>query len=157
MAFFRTRPRRRTFWLLLALFAETSLVAAYFLSTPPGPHLGFLVKNGGSYLLAWRDASHDYQVQSYATLDQALVFAREELGLGAGRVPTLDHELEHIWMNTRAGQSIVFWKAWRTPFLSRLTFQNPAEASFFYQAFRNGGYSPSLFGHSVLLTPVAYP
>lgn len=157
MAFFKGRRRRRSEWLLVVLAVETVLVVTYFLSTPTGPHLGFLVKNGGSYILAWRQAPHEYQTQSYTTLEQALNFAREELGLTAGRVPTLDHELEHIWLSTRAGQSVLFWKPLRTSILSKLTFENPAEATFFYQAFRNGGYSPSLFGHSILLTPVATP
>lgn len=157
MAFFRSRSRRRSQWLLLALVAETAAVLTYFLTASTGPHLAFLVKNGGSYLLAWRQAENQYETRTYPSLEEALTFAHDELGLGAGRNPTLDHELEHIWMEPRAGQSVVFWKEWRQPFLGKLTFQNPADASYFYQAFRNGGYSPSLFGHSLLLTPVATP
>jgi len=146
------RERRRN-WLLLLLALE--LCGAYNLThfVRKEISLGFLVKNGSKFIVAWRDTEAGFQTRSYESVDEAMSFARKELKLIAARNPLVEHELEHVWLDNSSGGHMVVWKVLRFDFLNRLSFQNQGEAEFFLQAFRSGSYAPSIFGHSILLRP----
>ena len=115
--------------------------------------LGFLVKNGNRYVIAWKDEYTGYDSHSYSTLKEALHFVHDDLKLSPGRNPLVDEEVEFVWLQERFGAYVLMWKTLNFSFLNRLTFQNEADANYFEDAFKRGSYTPSPFGHSVLFVP----
>lgn len=140
--------------LILALF-EVCLVARVWKvqAKPEKAALGFLIKNGNKFTVAWKPKDRDYQIRDYVRLQDALAYAHRELGLAEGINPFGEHELERVWKDTRFGNTVVLWKATRQAHLNQITFQDENEANFFMNAFQHGSYAPSLFGHSILLVP----
>lgn len=140
--------------LVLALLEACLLTRAWHRDAgAPKPNLGFLLKNGGRYTVAWKVKKEDFQTRDYVRLSDALKFARE-LGLSEGINPFAEHEMEHAWKDQRrSGNTVVVWKTIRQPQVNQLTFDDETEATFFLKAFQRGSYTPSLFGHSILLVP----
>jgi len=140
---------------VLACILALEVVFATFLwqRSKPGAVLGFLVKNGNHFTISWRDQDDGYESHDVSSIDAAMQFARKELKLSAGINPISEYELEHIWMQDRFGTYLVMWKTAGIDFLNQITFNRKEDALFFAAAFRGGSYSPSPFGHSVLLTP----
>ena len=142
----------RILWMLVVL--EALIVGRLFLVKEPAKAvMGFLIKDGTQYLVAWKAPTKEYQTRAYTTLGDALKFAHGELALFEGRNPLPEHELEHVWVAPRFGNYVMHWKTLKYAFLNQLTFQNEQEADYFLRAFRRGAYAPSMFGHSVLLVP----
>lgn len=141
--------------MVLAVVVALEVLFTIFLwqRSKPGAVLGFLIKNGDHFTIAWRDTLHGYESQDVPTIEAALKFAREELKLSAAVNPLSEYELEHVWMQDRFGTYLVMWKSSGIQFLNQITFNRRADAMFFAAAFRQGSYSPSPFGHSVLLMP----
>lgn len=115
--------------------------------------VGFLIKNGTNFTVAWKEKNSDYQSRDYIHLQDALAFARRDLDLAEGINPFGEYELEHVWKNNRYGNTVVVWKSFRQANVNQITFQDENEANFFLNAFQHGSYAPSMFGHSILLMP----
>lgn len=151
----RTRFERKN--KIAALFAiialEVVLGVHLWERSKPGAILGFLIKDGSQFTVAWKDPVTGYTSRSLGTIDEALKFAREELKLSEGTNPILEHELEHVWLQDRFGNYLVMWKTSYVPYLHQITFNRRSDALHFARAFRHGSYSPSPFGHSILLMP----
>ena len=140
--------------LILSLFEACLVVRVWQMEgKAPKPAVGFLVKSGSKFLVAWKEKDRDYQTRDYVRLQDALAFARAELNLQEGINPFGEHELEPVGKNNRYGSSVVLWKSLKYSFVNQMTFQDENEANFFVQAFQRGSYAPSLFGHSILLVP----
>ncbi len=140
--------------LVLSLFEACLLARVWqFEGKAQKPAVGFLIKNGSNFTVAWKEQNRDYQTRDYARLQDALAFARRDLDLAEGINPFGEYELEHVWKNNRYGNSVVLWKAFKQSNVNQISFQDENEANFFLQAFQRGSYAPSLFGHSILLVP----
>jgi hypothetical protein len=138
--------------ILVGLIAvEVLLVAFLRFAAGPASH-AFLIKNGKQYMVFWSQDGR-YESASYGDLKDALSFARRELGLEEG-TSVNGASLETLWMQDRAGSFTLNWKTFQFAHLNHLTFNRESEAKFFESAFRKGSYTPSPFGHSVLLLPV---
>ena len=120
---------------------------------PQNVVVGFLVKNGSRYVIAWKDEYAGYNSRSYGTLKDALHFLNDDLKLSRGRNPIANDELEFVQLQDRFGAFVLIWKTINISILNRLTFQSEADARYFVSAFKQGGYTPSPFGHSVLFMP----
>ena len=116
---------------------------------------GFLIKNGNSYVVAWRLSKSVYDSRKFSTLKEAVSFAKTDLNLSDSSHPTSNPNLEHLWVEQRFGDYALFWKTTGYRLLHRMTFQSPDDANFFADAFRRGHYTPSPFGHSLLLLPAS--
>lgn len=153
-----TRKRRHVRLLLALVGLELAVLGHLWIRNQPAKVImGFLIKNGSQYTVAWKREKQDYETRDYASLKDALKFVRSELKLSEGRNPIPEHELEHVWVDSRFGGTVLLWKSLRYTFLNQLTFQNSEEAGFFLKAFRRGAYAPSIFGHSIVLTPERLP
>jgi len=142
--------------LCVVLILEITLGSALWFIFRPKPVLGFLIKYGNEYLIAWKAVRDpDFNTRTYSKLSDAVAFANSELNLRISPVPMGKHEVENVWMEDRFGTYQVFWKTVDLDLLHRLTFNRRADAVFFANAFRRGDYTPSPFGHSILLKPVA--
>lgn len=117
----------------------------------PRPLIGFLLKQGNGYQIAWRTRPKEYHRIEFKSLASALKFATEELELRGSSASI--SEIERVWVQDRAGAFTVLWKTATTPYLNRWTFQRESDAEFIAESFRKGGYFPSPFGHSLLLVP----
>jgi len=140
----------------LVLVAAFELMLGIFVwnhTKPRSVILGFLVKNGNSYVLAWKDEETGYESHSYPSLKDALQVAQGDLKLAPGHNPIIEQEVEHVWLDDRSGAYVLLWKTNNFSFLNQLTFQSHDDALFFENAFRRGSYTPSPFGHSVLFVP----
>ena len=125
-------------------------------NTKPKVILGFLVKNGQEYVVAWKDDVNGYTTHSYRSLSDARRFAREELKLSEGINPVLDGSLERAWVQDRSGGFVVLWKTMTFRGLHQLTFNSWEDANYFMGALRQGFYTPSPYGHSILFLPRVY-
>jgi len=147
------RFRQPRFLALLALLlAEVTFLCAWR-TNEPRAQIGYLVKAGPKYLVAYRDETKNLMVSEYPTLDAALGFSEQTLSLERGVSASPFNELEYAWMTSRQGAYVVHWKLSHFEPLLRMTFDTSTEAKFFHDAFRTGSYSRSPFGHAVLLTP----
>ena len=142
--------RRRNLLLVAILSLLFSVVCHFLLVRQSRIAQGFLTKDGAHYRIGWKE-EQQFLSRRFDTLKQALNFAQEVLELEVGRNVSAAFDLEFIEVRKRNDATIVYWKPYTFPFLSRLTFQNHDEALYFAQAFRRGSYSPSPFGHSLLL------
>lgn len=144
-------PSGRIAFLLALLVIEILAVALMHRLQPPRPTVGFLLKLGSTYEVAWRTRPNEYYRLEFKDLDTALKFAEEELLLH--RSPIAVSDMERVWIQDRGGSFAVLWKTFATPYLNRWTFHREDDARFFADSFRQGGYYPSPFGHSLLLVP----
>lgn len=152
---FRTlrRASQPRFWaLLLLLVAEVTFLCAWR-SHEPQAKVGYLVKVGHKYLVAYRDQAKNLLVSEHATLDAALGYSEQTLDLERGVSASPFNELEFTWLTARDGAYAVHWKLAHFEPLLRLTFDSPSDAQYFHDSFRMGSYSRSPFGHAVLLMP----
>ncbi len=140
--------------LAVLLLSELVWVVVLFQMHKPGPHLGFLVKDGARYILVWRTDEEGIQTRHEDSIDSAVSYARNSLNLKVGVNPIPEHELEYLSVVDRYGSVQVLWKTSRINFLNQITFHRSADARFFAKAFKSGAYSPSPFGHSILLVPI---
>ena len=145
-----TRPR---FWALLVLLVAEVTFLCGWRSNEPRAQVGYLVKMGSKYVVAYRDQRRNLLVSEYPTLDAALGFTEQTLDLERGVSVSPYNELEYTWLSSRQGAFVVQWKLAHFEPLLRLTFQSRTEAEFFHDAFRTGSYSRSPLGHAVLLMP----
>ena len=154
----RIEHRRHRLLALVCVVALELVLGAYVWqrSKPPAV-LGFLIKNGSQFIVCWKDKMDGYERHEASSIDDALRFAREELKLSAAVNPFAEFELEHVWLQDRFGTTLVMWKTAGIDFLNQITFNRRSDAVFFASAFRQGSYSPSPFGHSVLLMPSKQP
>lgn len=144
------RPR---FWALLVLLvAEVTFLCAWR-AHEPHAQVGYLVKVGPKYLVAYRDQNRNLLVSEYATLGAALGFSEQTLDLERAVSASPFNELEYTWMTARQGAYVVHWKLAHFEPLLRLTFDSRTDAEYFHDSFRTGAYSRSPFGHAVLLMP----
>jgi len=141
--------------LISLIFLQTALAAWLVHKQPNQVNLGYLVKSKNEFIVAWKGNYSTYQYLSFGSLQDALNFARKDLGLKTATNPVRDLELEHVWLEDRFGAFSLLWKTTKLNFLHQLTFQNERVAEYFAQAFRQGAYAPSPFGHSILLLPEA--
>lgn len=141
-------------WGILASLVvfEVLLVGFLQFAEPTASH-AFLIKDGSSYAVYW-SAEGQYDFATYKDLRSALKFAHNSLGLSEGS-SFQGMDIERLWTQDRFGSFVVMWKTFRHPHLNQLTFSREADARFFETAFRTGSYTPSPFGHSILLLPVA--
>jgi hypothetical protein len=141
-------------WGILAglVVVELLLVAFLQFTVPVASH-AFLIKNGKDYVVFWSEDG-TYDSRHYSELRKAIDFAKMELGLEQAP-STNGMDIERLWIQDRFGAFVVMWKTFRFPYLNQLTFNRESDAKFFEAAFRSGAYSPSPFGHSVLLLPTA--
>src|SRR5262249_26393263 len=101
----------------------------------------------------WKDTDAKFDSVVYSDLKDAIRFADEELGLRRGRNLLDNAEIEYLSMNDRPAGYVVQWKVAQQPFLNQLTFNSQSEAKYFWDSIRDGSYSPSVFGHSLLFLP----
>lgn len=149
------RIKRTAFLLILILTASTSFLLTHYWAKER-TNLGFLVKDGNDYVVAWKvplENQIQYRQEKFSSLNKALHFAKDSLLLDTGRNPISELEIEHLWVQDRFGMYQLLWKTNLAPILHRLSFSNSEEAKYFAAAFRRGSYSPSPFGHSILLLP----
>ena len=153
----RINNQKRNRLILLGLGLIEIGVAAYFwLGKQPTPiTLGFLGKSGNQYTVAWKAELSNFESRAFGTLPEALRFVSENLKLSQGRNPLTEFELEHTWSTSRFGAHLVFFKTVTSDRLNQMTFESQDNARYFLNAFRHGAYSPSMFGHSILLVPSA--
>src|SRR5437868_5346952 len=89
-------PGRKRILMLLTVIAIEGVAGLFFWSRL-GHHiiLGFLVKQGNEYVVAWKD-ENGYESASYPSLNEAREFVHNHLGLSVASNPVPDHEVEHI-------------------------------------------------------------
>src|SRR5689334_18080993 len=128
----RTRfdQRRKVIVLLGVIAMEIVLGAFLWQRSKPGAVVGFLIKNGQRYTVAWKDAMSGYDSHTCASIDEALKFANEELRLSAAANPIREHELEHVWTADRFGTQVVLWRTVGSA-LNQITFNSQHDAAFF--------------------------
>lgn len=143
--------------LLLCLLGTEVLLLTGWRRWEPRAEVGYLVKLGSRYLVAYRDQNRAMRVSEHASLESALAYSEQSLGLLRGVSATSLDDLEFTWTSKRASGFVVYWKLAYFEPLNRLTFPTERDAQYFYDAFRNGAYSRSPFGHAVLLVPSATP
>jgi len=150
------RKKQRILILSVLVLLEAICAIIYSKQTVRVP-AGFLVRAGGGeygeYIVAWRQNSKSYYYKSYADLNGALDFARKQLGLAVGNFGSEEIELERVWVQDSTRGFRVIWETAHISLLNQLTFDRESEAQFFADSFKRGGYSPSPFGHSLLLLP----
>jgi hypothetical protein len=112
---------------------------------------GYIVKNGNSYVLLWKNKDNTLEEKKYAFLHEALQFAQKDLGLQMGSNPNFTGNVEGVWEREDIGKHMVFWKTSDINILHRLTFRRATEAKYFADAFKRGAYSTSPLGHSIFL------
>lgn len=144
--------KTRRFALLSVLLLET-MATAWFWHHPPerSAKRAFLTRHEDHYLLAVRNDLNEIDFIRRNTLEEILTVSREEFQLRIGRNSATGATLENVWMTDRRGAYIVFWKNELDERLNQMSFFSSREARFFADAFRSGGYSPSILGHSILL------
>lgn len=148
------KTNKKALYILAGLLIfEFVLLTLFFYRTQEKVKRAFLIKNGKSYIIAWQNDEKINQKIEVETLKEALEYASSYLKL----FPTRQNifELEHSWLADRDGKFVLFWKNAGYPFLHHLTFDTEKEAKFYFEAYRNGIYMPSPYGHSLLLLPQA--
>ncbi len=138
---------------LILLIAVEGIIAFVLFTLPTNIPFGYLIKTGPNYLVAWRDPDIGLQSRNFSVLLDALQFADESLNLHVKTGSRPDIELEYLDLQDRFGGFVLLWKTFQVDFLNQITFQRKSDALYFAHAFRSGAYSPSPFGHSVLLVP----
>lgn len=154
---FRFERNLKVLAVLVVVAIEVALGCYFWEQAKPGAVLGFLVKNGQKYTLVWKDEVTGYESRDYTSIQDATRYAREELRLKTGANPIAEHELEHLWMQDRFGTYLVFWKTVGVNYLNQISFHRRDDAVYFANSFRQGSYSPSPYGHSVLFMPDRAP
>lgn len=129
-------------------------ILAVYIRSPKPITLGFLSRTGKEYKVVWREPGEGILERSFSELSRAIQFAKNTLNLRVGRNPKLDWELEYLDVQDRYGGYVLLWKTFEVNFLFQMTFQNQKDALYFAKAFREGSYSPSPVGHSILLLPI---
>lgn len=135
------------------LLIEICVGALIWQKAKPVPAQGYVVKNGNAYLLLWRNSDKSMDSSRHNSLQEALDFADQNLGMKIGPNPTSHDAATHVWAREDHGKKMVFWETENLPVLHRLTFKRPYEASVFENAFKSGAYSTSPYGHSISLVP----
>lgn len=152
-SYLKNLSARNKLSLLFALIlVQVSLAAGFWNSFSEKPVYGILVKVPGEYLVAWRNSGAMLEFRTISELSAALEFAKTKLQLerSAYAAPA---RLERLWMEERAGKFVLLWKVVQSPYLHQITFDRKADADYFADSFRRGGYAASTFGHSILLMP----
>lgn len=132
-------------------------ILAVYIRSPERVPLGFLSRSGKEYRVVWREPGEGIVERNFSALSGAIQFAEDTLNLRVGRNPKLDWELEYLDLQDRYGAYVLLWKMFEINFLFQMTFQNHKDALYFAKAFREGSYSPSPVGHSILLLPINTP
>ena len=144
---------RRRQWGLALLIGLQCVLGFHFWNAKPAPIIyGVLVKSPDHYLIAWRTAGSLLDSHEEPDLESAVRFAHS-LNLVRVVLPHSPVKLERLTIQPRAGHFVLQWKVSTTPFLNQITFRAEEEANYFADAFRQGAYATSPFGHSILLMP----
>lgn len=143
--------QKRTTAILFFLFVECIVGCFVWKSTRPVPSQGYVVKNGSSYILLWRNNDQSMESMRHSTLQELLEYADKELLMVIGPNPTTKDFVNNVWVREERENKLVFWQSENTQMAHRLTFRRPQEASVFESAFRSGAYSTSPYGHSISL------
>lgn len=147
------KSNKRLHYLAAFLVFEFILLTFFYYRTQEKVKRAFLIKNRNSYLVVWQnDEKVDNKVE-LGSLKEALEYASGYLKVFPTRQGVF--ELEHSWLADRDGKFVLFWKNTGYPFLHHLTFDTEKEAKFYFESYRNGIYTPSPYGHSLLLMPHA--
>lgn len=140
------------FIVVLLLVGEIFLGIGFWNRTAPVATKGYVIKNGPEYLLIWNDSDGTQGIFRSAELGAVFEYASGKLKLQRTANPNPNDEVESIWLRKEMGRNILFWKTSRFPHINRLTFSGSDEAEAFQAAFKKGAYTPSPYGHSILLT-----
>ena len=134
------------------MLGEIFLALWVYQQTEPIATRGYLIKNGLEYLLIWNVSDGTERVVRGPELAPLVRLAADKLKLVMSANPNPRDTLESVWLRQDIGRYKLFWKTLQLPYLNRLTFRGIDEAKAFEAAFRRGSYSPSPYGHSILLT-----
>ncbi len=135
--------------LVLLTLIEVAGISVFWKLTEPVSMKGALIKDGARYILRWENSDKTADAKEFASPQEAVDFARNELQLEVGANPNFSDSIENVWVRNEMGKKIVFWKTVGLPFVNRLTFTNLAHADLFESSFRKGAYSTSPVGHSI--------
>lgn len=138
--------------LFLAAF-EVSVGIYFWDHTKPSTLNGYLIKNGDAYVVLWKNDWNEDLLSSHASISDALRFAEKDLGLHISQTAEGNPALEHMWLRSDIGKTVLYWKTLEVEFLNRLTFKKESDALLFERIFRSGGYTPSPYGHAISLMP----
>ena len=146
---FKSRLRGRALLVvLLALCCLEGLYLKHLWEKAAKPELGFLLKVGSSFVVAWRDPDFGFESKVFPSLEDAM--GRVD-GLGLNLAIRGNTTLEYMSLKDRHGKFVLHWKTFEMRQLNRMTFNSEREAVYFANAIRRGAYTPSPFGHSVFL------
>jgi len=104
-------------------------------------------------LVIWKESEPKYWQRIFGTLSDALEFSENTLDLTNLRNSQMASSLERLWVDDRSGRFVLSWKTHHLAHLNQWTFDSAHDVRFFAQAFKNGGYTPSPFGHALILVP----
>lgn len=117
----------------------------------------YLVKADREYLVVWRTSGESqYKVFRFQSVREAEHFLKTLRLSAGGPLVRASNRPQRLWLKTEGRNSVIFWKLSRFSFTHRLTFENPAEARYFFSAFERGFYSPSPFGHAILFSRTSF-
>src|SRR5690606_36333932 len=121
---FRTpiRGRARVLLLCVAVVAEAAFAACLWESGKERPTHGYLMKVGPRFVVAWTRGDRHFDTTVYGSLEDAVRFAGEELGLTIGKHLWASPELEYLSLKDRFGTYVLHWKTFDSSFLNQLTF-----------------------------------
>ncbi|MCB0403727.1 MAG: hypothetical protein KDD51_03010 [Bdellovibrionales bacterium] len=151
-------PQKKKWGLLLGLLAiEVILYAVMPKAERDRAPMGYVVKDGHVYTVAWKVSDGQFQLSQFSDLREALHFANKELALYPAHLRPIPARtpLERVWVSDLSGSFTLLWKATNNPFLFKWSFDQERDARYFANAFEAGAYSQSPFGHSLLLVPKA--
>jgi hypothetical protein len=144
-------------WQILGLLLVEALVIVGWRVYDPfreKAQLGYIVKNGQRYLVLWKTASREQQIDEFQDLKDAIRFAKSELELDCAEDRLGFYPIEYSWLKPNMGGFTFYWKVLNYPFFNRLTFKMEAEAKLFQSLVQKGAYSPSPIGHAIALFPL---
>ncbi|MEZ4751697.1 MAG: hypothetical protein R3B54_14045 [Bdellovibrionota bacterium] len=151
------KPEQKKKWgfLVSLLFLELVLYAVMPKGEREHAPMGYVVKDGHVYTVAWKVGDGQFQLNQFSDLREALHFANKELALYPAHLRPIPARtpLERVWVSDLSGSFTLLWKAANDPFLFKWTFDQERDARYFASAFEAGAYSQSPFGHSLLLVP----
>lgn len=137
--------------LLALLFVEVVTIRVLWSPLPEKriAHRAFLTKQNDQYILAWRNGVGTVELVQMESLPEILRRANE-LQLSVAKNIDPGSSVESAWVSDRRGSYVLLWKTENDP-LYQMSFYRESDAQFFASAFRQGAYTRSILGHSVLM------
>lgn len=138
----------RVFFIFSALLIEIFYCIFLWCISTPQIKYAYLIKDGPKYTILWKlDGS--YESQTYENLFEAVNFLKNN-GLTLHKGELVNFDIEYLTLGETRGYYELKWKLSNFKFLHRLSFKDKSEALYFERAIKQGAYSPSPFGHSIL-------